>query len=624
MFDRDMRYLVVSRRWMSDYKLGPQSLIGRCHYEVFPEISERWKTIHQRCLNGAVERCEEDSFRREDGTTDWIQWEIRPWHDERGGVGGIIMFTEVITGRKQVEAALRDERRFVDALLENLPDYIYFKDTASRFLRVNPAMAKCFGVTAAQVVGKTDADFVPADAARKALADDQEIIHTGLPLVEVEEKIVQSDGGVRWELTTKLPLRDGTGRIIGICGISSDITKRKEAEEQIRVANEELTAALAEVRRRQNQIIQQEQLRGLGQMASGIAHDFNNALSPIVGFTELLLNDPAKRADQQLLGKWLTSIYTCATDATAVVKRIREFGRQQKSSNEIFQPVDLNQLIEQSIELTAPHWKDQTQASGWTIQIETNLRPVPAILGEESAIRGILTNLIFNAADAMPMGGRIALGTAVIDEFVELSVSDTGTGMSDEVRQHCFEPFFTTKGHQGSGLGLSMTHSVVQRHGGMVAVKSELGKGTTFTVRFPIPCHTIKPAVQTAAVPLMKSLHILVVDDEPALCEVIEAGLTSDGHLVETAADGIAALTRLMGGHFDLVLTDLAMPQMNGKQLAAAISRSIPGLPVILMTGFGDQMSSAGEKPPHISAILSKPVTVASLRAALVKVFSLP
>ena len=621
MFDRDMRYLVVSRRWRSDFKLGDQLLTGRSHYEVFPEISERWKTIHQRCLQGAVERCEEDPFLREDGTTDWIQWEIRPWHDDHGSIGGIIIFTEVITQRKQVETALRDERRLVDALLENLPDFIYFKDTASRFLRINPALAQCFGVTAAAAVGKTDADFVPAAAARKAVADDQAVIRTGLPLVEVEEQIVQPDGRIRWELTTKLPLRDDTGRIIGICGISSDITKRKQTEEQIRVANQELNAALAEVRRRQDQIIQQEQLRGLGQMASGIAHDFNNALSPIVGFTELLLNDPTKRTDQPLLEKWLRSIYTCATDATAVVKRIREFGRQKKTNNEIFQPVDLNRLVAQTIELTAPHWKDQTQATGSTIQVDTELQPVPAILGDESAIRGILTNLIFNAADAMPTGGRLTLGTAVEDRFVRLSIRDTGTGMTEEVRHRCFEPFYTTKGQQGTGLGLSMTHSVVQRHGGTVAVQTALGRGTTFTVRFPIPRQAIPPTVPAPAAPLPNSLHILVVDDDPGLCEVIQAELNSDGHLVETAANGTAALTRLMGSHFDLVLTDLAMPQMNGKQLAAAIHQSIPSLPVILMTGFGDQMNAAGEMPPHISTILCKPVTIASLRAALAKIF---
>ena len=398
---------------------------------------------------------------------------------------------------------------------------------------------------------------------------------------------------------------------------------RKRAEEALVATNQQLTAALTELRQTQHQIVQQEKLRGLGQMASGIAHDFNNALSPIVGFTELLLKYPEKRADPEQVVKWLKNIHISATDAARMVRRIREFSLQHPAGG-AFQPLDLHQLIQQTIEITRPRWKDQAQSGGRPIQVKTDLAPVPLIPGEEYAIREVLTNLLFNAVDALPAGGTITLGTAVDGQFVRLWVCDTGTGMTAEVRQRCFEPFFTTKLEQGTGLGLAMVHGIIQRHGGTVAIDSEPDHGTTITIRLPIP-RTETAAIAPVEHPaLTRSLHVLVVDDEPTLCEVVEAWLTLDGHTVATAADGVAGLTQLKAGQFDLVITDKAMPDMSGEQLAAAIHRSTPHLPVVMMTGFGDIMKAGGQIPPHIKAILSKPVTQATLRETLAKVFPAP
>ena len=239
--------------------------------------------------------------------------------------------------------------------------------------------------------------------------------------------------------------------------------------------------------------------------------------------------------------------------------------------------------------------------------------------GEEFAIRELLTNLIFNAVDAMPDGGTITLGTMMDGSSVRLSVSDTGTGMSEEVKRRCLEPFFTTKGAGGTGLGLAMVQGIVQRHNGTVDIESNLGHGTTFIIRFPIQRAGKTPIMPAQVSAVSRSLHVLVVDDEPLLCAITEAFLMDDGHTVETVNSGAAALERLKTGQFALVITDRAMPGMNGDQLAAAIHQSVPSLPVILMTGFGDIMHSANEMPPHINAILSKPLTQASLRTALAK-----
>ena len=202
---------------------------------------------------------------------------------------------------------------------------------------------------------------------------------------------------------------------------------------------------------------------------------------------------------------------------------------------------------------------------------------------------------------------------------MRLWVRDTGAGMTEEVRQRCFEPFFTTKGAHGTGLGLTTLYGIVQRHGGTVEVESQLGQGTTFIIRLPIKLTKTAPAAlsMTALAAHQRKLHVLVVDDDQSLCDVAEASLTNDGHTVEIAYDGKMALNLLKEGHFDVVLSDKAMPEINGEQLAAAIHLTLPDLPVILMTGFGDLMKTAADKPPHISEILSKPFTLAMLRTAL-------
>jgi|GEM_PF-2041356 len=559
---------------------------------------------------------------RKDGQRIDVSVTASPIRDAVGQIIGVSKVARNITARKQMEAALQQEQQFVRALMDNLPDSIYFKDLHSRFLRVNVTLAKVWGYRdPAQLIGKTDAEFLPAKHARQTLADEQEIIRTGQPKVAYEEYFIWPDGHEHWSLTTKLPLRDAGGQIIGICGISSDITKRKQAEGELRDSKRQLEEKVEELRLAQHQILLQEKLRGLGQMASGIAHDFNNALSPILGFSEFLLKHPEKLADHAQVTKWLTNIHTSATDAAGVVRRIREFSHQKQVASDALTLIDPNQLVIQTIEMTEPSWKDQAQATGRTFHLSTDLQPLPFIVGEAFAIREMLTNLIFNALDAMPKGGTLTLSTVVDGKFVRLSVKDTGTGMTEEVLQRCLEPFFTTKGTEGTGLGLAMASSIVKRHSGRMEIESTLGQGTTIVVRLPIPGDPAETQVMTATPVPTRSLRVLVVDDEPLLCEIVSELLSSDGHTVETVANGEAALVRLKNGSFDLVLTDRAMPKMSGEQLAVAIHQSAPSVPVILMTGFGDIMKADGAMPPHIHAILSKPITETTLREVLAKVF---
>jgi CheY-like chemotaxis protein len=312
----------------------------------------------------------------------------------------------------------------------------------------------------------------------------------------------------------------------------------------------------------------------------------------------------------------LRLVQTAAKDAVEVVRRLREFYRPYDPT-ETFAPIDLRELVQRVAVLTRPKWQQQTQSKGITIKLETDLREVPLVSGNESEIREVLTNLVFNSVDAMPNGGEITLSSYSQDGYVVFSVTDTGTGMSEEVRQRCLDPFFSTKGEKGTGLGLSMVYGIVQRHNGTVQIDSKLGIGTNITIFLPTQVRQDGKAVPTEVAAPAAPLHVLAVDDQPVALQVVERYLTFDGHTVETAADGRQALEKLRAGGFDLVITDRAMPGMNGDQLAAIIKEMTPGMPIILLTGFGDMIQAQGEEIVNVTTIVSKPVTITDLRGAV-------
>ncbi len=378
-----------------------------------------------------------------------------------------------------------------------------------------------------------------------------------------------------------------------------------------------------ELERVQAQIIEQERLRALGEMASGIAHDFNNALVPILGYTELLIARPTNLEDSQKVLRYLQHMNTSAKDAAAVVRRLREFYRHREE-NEAFAPVKLDKLVQEVISLTQPRWKDQTQASGQTIEIREELAEVAPVSGNASELREMLTNLIFNAVDAMPLGGTLRLRTKNEDNRVVVEMSDSGIGMTEEVRKRCLEPFFSTKGERGTGLGLAMVHGIARRHEASVTINSAPGEGTTFTLSFPCFRGEKDFGAGSSQKDLVRPLHILVTDDEEQSRHILTEYLTGDGHTVEAACDGSEALKKFTVGWFDIVFTDRAMPEMGGDELAAAIKSLAPKKPVIIMlTGFGNSMQAAGEHPEGVDLVLSKPVTLATVRETLAKVIKL-
>lgn len=425
-------------------------------------------------------------------------------------------------------------------------------------------------------------------------------------------------------------------------------TVKLHLEDQVREKTSELEQALTELKESQHMIVQQERIRALGAMSSGIAHDFNNTLTIILGYCEMFADreDVVKNPAGAL--EAFRVIRRAASDSSEVVRRLREFHRPYRPGEDDRRMVDLRELVEEAVQLSVPRWKTQAQARGIFIDVKTEFGDVPLIPAAGPELREVMMNLIFNAIDAMPRGGRITLRTGMEGDLAFFEVEDNGEGMSEETRRHCLEPFFTTKGKEGTGLGLATTYGIVRRHQGYIGIDSDVDQGTRFTVLLPMkragelsPAGhagdaaagggeghkvasatwaraALEPEPRPSRVP-PHALRVLVVDDQPDICHVLRHYLEKDSHKVETAANGREALEKFRKTDFDVVITDRAMPKMNGVQLASAIKGLHPGEPVILLTAYTEEPEKMS---PDVDVQLDKPASLHKIRQAIRRVMA--
>jgi nitrogen fixation negative regulator NifL len=554
--------------------------------------------------------------RRKDGSLYNEEMTITPVCDERGQVTYFIAMKQDITDRKKAETSLRESEELFRSLSVSSPLGIFLTDARGQLTYANPRCRELYGFTLMESQNDGWRKFVHDDDRDWVTQKWQAFIREGVDY-SCEYRVRHRDGKVRCVHVRAARMQSDRGEPAGFVGTIEDVTVRKRSEDDLRENKQQLEHALEELQAAQQQVIQQERLRALGAMASGIAHDFNNALAAILGFTELLIYRPENLANTEKTLRYLEMMNTAAKDAGNVVNRLREFYRQREEG-EVFAPVDLNHLVEEAVSLTQPKWKNQSEANGIAIQIATKLSNVPPVIGNAADLREALTNLIFNAVDAMPQGGTITLRTRSANGRIILDVADTGTGMTEEVRARCLEPFFTTKGERGTGLGLSMVYGILQRHQGAVDIQSKPGQGTTFVLSLPI-IEPERPKEIDSAPSVPRSLHVLLVDDEDLVRRILNEFLLGDDHTVEIAANGREALEKFQQGKFDVVILDRAMPDMNGDQVAQAIKQIRPETPIILLTGFGSMMQAAGEQPSGVDLVVGKPVTILGLREAVAK-----
>jgi len=367
----------------------------------------------------------------------------------------------------------------------------------------------------------------------------------------------------------------------------------------------------------QDRLLQSERLVALKEMAGGIAHDFNNVLGTIMGRVQLLLAWPT----DERTARGLKQVEASAQEAARTVARLQEFTRDRDEGSP--EPVDLLSVAREAVELTRPHWRDRIASSGGPVELELDLKPTAPVLGRFSELVDVVSNLIANAADALPNGGKIWVTTSQKEGEVSLSVRDNGTGMSPEVKSKIFFPFFTTKGKRGTGLGLSVAYGVVTRHRGEITVQSEEGKGSVFTLSFPASTPVPKKS-EPAKSPLKKvgELSILVVDDDENIRNVLSEMLDFMGHKVASARDGSEAFGFLDRATYDLVITDLGMPGISGWEVARRVKEKNPKTPVMLVSGWGAQIDPARVREAGIDLVLNKPFHLDDVRRSISEVLS--
>ena len=411
-----------------------------------------------------------------------------------------------------------------------------------------------------------------------------------------------------------IPVRDETQQVVGLLLLSFEVTELVQARQ-------EAENALAEVRAAQTQMVQLEKMRAVGELASGVAHDLNNALMAVLGYTELA---EESLDDVEVLQSSLNVIKKSASDASSTVKRLQNFARQRAMAHG--EPTDVNQVVADVIQMTRPRWRDEAQKQGRHYAITTDFSELPTLLAEESGLREVLINIIHNALDAMASGGTLTMATRLTEgadgEEIQIEVRDTGKGMTPEVAARIFDPFYTTRGIEGTGLGLAVSWTIIQRHGGHISVDSAPGQGTRFTLHLPLSALKEESREEgrgkreeAEGKKKGAGARVLVVDDELVVASILTSILTRRGYVVTAVNDAKEALRRLRapGADFQLLLTDHGMPGMTGLELLAEVRRNGPKIPVVMLTGWGETLLQNHSPEERPDALLGKPINQVDL-----------
>ena len=393
--------------------------------------------------------------------------------------------------------------------------------------------------------------------------------------------------------------------------VETSAAQAAQAEDHVK----ELSHYITEQERIREQFSQVEKLSALGELASGVAHDFNNTLAGILGRAQLL----QRTDDPEKIKRGLEIIIRTAEDGAKTVKRIQDFARQRRDHN--FELVSIDQILQDASEITRPRWKNCAEASNIHISLDLQSGSNAMVMGDDSELREVLVNMVFNAVDAMPEGGTLLLKSCRVGESVIVTVVDTGVGMYPEVRSKIFDPFFTTKGKAGLGLGLAVSFGIIRRHSGSIEVESQYGKGTEFRITLPLakiakpsvkPVEIVMPEVtaEPEPLPLKRSLtRLLVVDDEDFVRDLLGEILEGEHCEVYLAESGSAALSLFREYEFDGVFTDVGMPGMSGWELAREIRLINKQIPIAVITGWGEAVGSHEKKAAGVDWVVAKPFT---------------
>lgn len=627
----DHRYALVNQAYKT--LLGDRDFLGKTVAEVVPEaVGQGYISLLDRVFRSgeshkdAASRLELQG-RAGQAVEHFIDFIYEPVRDETGVVVGIFVEGFDTTARTLAERELERAGRLLRSVIETSPGAIYFKDREGRMRLANAAVLNLIGKPWDEVDGKTDEEFLDDPAEGRAIMENDRRILAGRTTQQLEERAGTVDGCPRLFLSTKSPLLGDDGEVLGLVGVSIDITSRKRLETQLHELNANLeaqvlqrTAALEEAAQA---LRQSQKMEAIGQLTGGIAHDFNNMLQGVIGGISLakrrIMSNQPEQAD-----RYLDGAADAAARAAALTARLLAFGRRQSLDA---RPVDLEQLLRSMAELIA-------RTTGPSIDVELQLKSgCRPVLVDRNQLESALLNLCINARDAMPSGGRLVIGLdqtridatqaaqwgrSAAGDYVCISVADTGVGMGADVLAHAFEPFFTTKAEgQGTGLGLSQIYGFVRQSHGGVRLDSAPGQGAMARIFLPAcPADAAEAAPPPCpgpfpGAPAPKTWRILLVEDEESIRGPSSDALRELGYEVEVAVDGGEALGILGASDapaFDLLLTDVGLPGgINGRQLAEAARERTPHIPVLLITGYGgDAIVGRARLEPGME-ILAKP-----------------
>jgi PAS domain S-box-containing protein len=468
------------------------------------------------------------------------------------------------------------------ALVEGVHDGVAVLGTDFKFNYVNDRLSEIMGYSKEELVGM-DFQNILTEKSRQLVVDRYvKWVGNEKDTPHFAFDVLRKDREIRHMEIRNKEMRDSDGNL-SFVALMRDVTEEKKTEEQL---------------------FQAEKLRALAEMASGVAHDFNNALAAILGNTQLLLYTAQ---DEELKGT-LRTIERVAKDSSRTVRRLQDFTK--KKVHQELMSVDINSVIKDSIEITKPKWKDEAQSRGVHIEVLQGLEEIPPASGNDSDLRGVFTNMIFNAIEAMPNGGKIEIRTFKRREDILIQISDSGIGIAEKAKKKIFEPFFTTKPFTNTGLGLSMAYGIIKRFGGAIEVESKVGEGTTFTIILPVGEGEKEEDVSPQAIQQAKQARILVIDDEESVRSVLSRTLGKVNHQVTLATNGEKGVQLFREGKFDLVLTDLGMPDMSGWEVCRNIKRISPDTPVGMITGWGAEMSQSKMEEYGLDFLISKPFDI--------------
>lgn len=489
----------------------------------------------------------------------------------------------------QLYKEINKTKSYLESLIQNAGDAIITANLDDEILSWNKAAERIFQYSPTEVIGRNIGELLPGSDYKK----NKELMINYQQPKSFETRGQKSDGTPIDIDVTISPVEDADQNIIGVSTVIQDVTEQN---------------------RLRRQLVHSEKQRALGVMSSGVAHNFNNILAGILGHAQLLQMRTPKREDFQHIHKGLKIIESAALKGAAIIRRMQKFSRTDGS--ESFKPVDLNEIVETSLSLSEPKWKHEPEAKGIKIFINKELGDIPFVQGDASQLSEVLVNLIFNAVEAMPNGGEISIKTGVRkNSNVYLSVVDNGVGMSQEVKEKIFDPFFTTKGAKGVGLGMSVVYGILKSHRAQIDVNSAPGEGTEFIIKFPLQEKIEEQSRAKEVTRKTTPANILFIENEENIRELFAEVADTVGYRVSLASSGAEGLEILQRSpeQFDVLFTDLGMPDMNGWQVAKRAKEIAPHLPVILCTGWDAEMTCSQREHSEVDFVISKPYEINEL-----------